>query len=80
MSLQVVKPTLTGTKRVQVGRVNYSVPETAGVVRPRPGIAWILYLARVHVLVEAGEVIGIPDETRRAAASFYFGGGRRKTS
>jgi hypothetical protein len=79
MSLRVLdKPTISGPKQVGCGRVFYGIPEGAGAVQPKPGLLYVLYMAKVHVFTESGEV-EIPDDLRQPLASMYFGA-RRKAS
>jgi hypothetical protein len=73
------QPSISGPRKVGCGRVFYGIPKGAGAVQPKTGLLYVLYMAKIHCFVEAGEV-ELPNALRSELASRYFGAGRRAAS
>lgn len=71
------QPTISGPRVVRVGSASFGVPASAGVASAAAGkIVYVLFRARIHCFIEAGE-LEIPPAIRSRLASRYFGRAKR---
>lgn len=64
-----------GPRLIRVGRMDYTIPTSAGVANGPSGIVYVLCESKVYCLGARGEIT-IPSSVRHIIASHYFGNDR----